>query len=89
MRLAEGGKGMASGDSAQTRMVQRELARRYIDTTMVDVRVMHGIVYVRGLLKHLRTHSEVDLEREADIIRKILRQKPGIREIIWEVGQPH
>jgi len=70
-------------------MVQRELNRRYIDTTQVDVRVIHGVVYLRGIIRTLRTHPEVDLERESDIIRKIIRQKPGIREIIWEVGTPN
>ncbi len=80
---------MGVGDAAQTRMVQRELNRRYIDTTQVDVRVIHGVVYLRGIIRTLRTHPEVDLERESDIIRKIIRQKPGIREIIWEVGTPN
>jgi len=70
-------------------MVQRELNRRYIDTTQVDVRVIHGVVYLRGIIRTLRTHPEVDLERESDIIRKIIRQKTGIREIIWEVGTPN
>lgn len=80
---------MAVGDAEQTRMVQRELNRRYVDSTQVDVRVIHGVVYMRGIMRRLRTHPEVDLERESDVIRKILRQKPGIREIIWEVGTPN
>lgn len=79
---------MGAGDAESTRMVQRELNRRYIDSSRMDVRVIHGVVYMRGTMGRLRTHPEIDLEREADIIRKILRQKPGIREIIWEVSTP-
>jgi hypothetical protein len=80
---------MGAGDAEQTRMVQRELNRRYVDSSRLDVRVIHGIVYMRGSMTRLRTHPEVDLEHECDIIRKILRQKPGIREIIWEVSTPN
>lgn len=77
---------MAVGDAECTRMVQRELSRRYVDTSLMDIRVIHGVVYMRGIMRRLRTHPNVDLERESEIIRKILRQKPGIRGVIWEVG---
>jgi hypothetical protein len=76
---------MALEDANQTRMVQREISRRYIDTTLVDVRVIHGVCYLRGVISKLRSHPDIDLEHEAEIIRKILRQKPGIRDVVWEV----
>ncbi len=79
---------MGAADAGYTRMVQRELNRRYVDTSRVDVRVIHGVCYMRGQITRLRTHPEVDLEQESEIIRKILRQKPGIRELIWEVTAP-
>jgi hypothetical protein len=66
-------------------MIQRELTRRYVDFSMVDVRVIHGVCYLRGTMRQLRSHPEVDLETEAEVIRKILRQKPGIRDVVWEV----
>ncbi|MBM3495458.1 MAG: hypothetical protein FJX72_14220 [Armatimonadetes bacterium] len=80
---------MGAGDAEQTRMVHRELNRRYVDSSRLEVRVIHGIVYMRGMMTRLRTHPEVDLEHESDIIRKIIRQKQGIREIIWEVSTPN
>lgn len=76
---------MAVEDAAMTRMVQRELGRRYVDSSRLDVRVTHGVCYLRGVLEKLRFYPEVDLEYEAELIRKLLRQKPGIREVIWEV----
>jgi len=84
--LVREGAIMAVGDAECTRLVMRELNRRYVDYSQVDVRVIHGVVYMRGLLKRLRNHPEVDLEREAELIRKILRQRPEIRAIVWEVG---
>lgn len=80
---------MALEDSQSTRMIQRQLNRRYVDSTRVDVRVMHGVCYVRGYLLRLRNHPEVDMLAEAETIRKIIRQSPGIREVIWEVETIH
>ncbi len=77
---------MGVGDAETTRLVMRELNRRCVDWSMMDVRVIHGVVYMRGIMRKLRSHPNVDLEKEADIIRKILRQRPGIREIVWEVA---
>jgi hypothetical protein len=80
---------MALEDARQTRSIQRELCRRYVDLSMVDVRVIHGVAYLRGVMQKLRTHPEIDLEQEAEIIRKVLRQQPGIRDVVWEVRARH
>ena len=76
---------MAVEDAQNTRSVQRELSRRYVDSTRIDIRVIHGVCYLRGIMAHLRSHPEVDLEHEAEVIQRILRQKPGIRGVAWEV----
>ena len=76
-------------DAEMTRMVRREISRRYVDSTHLDVRVMHGVVYLRGWLDRLRGHYEkVDLRDELAIIHRILIQKPGIRDVIVEVDMP-
>jgi len=76
---------MAMEDAHQTRQVMRELCRRYVDMTQIDVHVVAGVCYMRGVMAKLRNHPEIDLESEAEIIQKILRQKPGIRGVVWEV----
>jgi hypothetical protein len=78
---------MALQDAAVTRMVRSQIARRYVDASFLDVRVTHGTVYLRGILRVLRTHAHLDLNKEMDIISTILRGKPGVREVIWEVTQ--
>ncbi len=83
------GSAMAMEDAHQTRMVQRELTRRSVDTSKVDVRVIHGVCYLRGTISKLHTHPEVDLEHEAEIIRKVLRQQLGLRDVVWEVEMVH
>ncbi|MGQ9524491.1 MAG: BON domain-containing protein [Armatimonadota bacterium] len=74
---------MPAEDVQATRMVQRELVKRCIDTSLLDVRVSHGVVYLRGTVRRMRGY-DFDLEREMAIICTILRQKPGIREVVNE-----
>jgi hypothetical protein len=71
-------------------MVRREIGKRYVDSTYVDVRVMHGVCYLRGYIKQLRGHDNIDLGEELEVIPRILRQRPGIREVICEldIGGP-
>lgn len=76
---------MAAEDVAATRMVRQQVARRYIDASMIDIRVTHGIVYFRGIIRHLRTSPDLDLKKEMDTITSILTRKPGIREVLWDV----
>jgi osmotically-inducible protein OsmY len=76
---------MALVDAQQTRSVQRELTRRNIDASEIDVRVVHGVCYMRGTLSKLRSHPEVDLEHESEVIRKVIRQVQGIRDVVWDV----
>jgi hypothetical protein len=78
---------MAKDDAASTRMVRSQIARRYIDASLLDIRVTHGVVYLRGVIRTIRTHADMDLQKEMEIISTILRQKQGIRDVIWEVSQ--
>lgn len=75
---------MPAEDIHATRMVQRELVKRCIDISLLDVRVTHGVVYLRGTVRRIRGY-DFDLEREMAIIYNILRQKPGIRDVVSDV----
>lgn len=75
---------MPAEDAAMTRLVQREIGRRPIDSRLLDVRAVHGIVYIRGQVRRLRGH-DVNLEHEMEIIRRVLKSKPGIRDVIMDV----
>lgn len=76
---------MPAEDALMTRMVQREIGRRCIDATRLDVKAFHGVVYIRGQIRHLRGH-DVDLQVELETIGRILRQRPGIRDVIIDVN---
>lgn len=72
-------------DAEMTRSIRRDISRRYVDSTNVDVRVMHGVVYLRGRLDYLRGYENIDLREEIEIIIRILRQRPGIRDVVNEM----
>lgn len=76
---------MPSEDASMTRLVQREIGRRYIDITRLEIKAMHGIVYIRGSICRLRGH-DVDLRHELEVIGRILRGKAGVRDVIMDVS---
>lgn len=65
------------------RSVRKELARRPIDTTLAQVTISHGIVRISGQVRAMRGHV-MDLRAEMEMIARVLRQKPGIRDVILE-----
>ena len=73
-------------DSAMTREVMRDISKRPVDISNLDVHVTHGVVYLRGYIDRVRNyHEEVDLESELNIILKLLHQKSGVRDVCCEV----
>ncbi|MFN3689656.1 MAG: BON domain-containing protein [Fimbriimonadales bacterium] len=75
---------MALADVETRRMVLREINKRHLDTSRLDVQVFHGVVYLRGTVSAVRGH-DIDPKAEMEIIRRILRQRPGIRDVVVDV----
>ncbi|HEY3412023.1 MAG TPA: BON domain-containing protein [Armatimonadota bacterium] len=63
--------------------IRHEIVKRAIDSSRLEVRVCHGIVYLSGEVRELRGGAE-DLRKEMDILHQVIRGKPGIREVINE-----
>jgi osmotically-inducible protein OsmY len=75
---------MANDQKEMQLLVRRELSRRPIDCSMVEIHVTHGIVYLRGVVRAVRGH-DIDLQHEISILTTVLRQKQGIRDVINEL----
>jgi hypothetical protein len=75
---------MADDTKQMQLLVRREMARRPLDTSMVDVYVTHGVVYLRGTVRPLRGH-DIDLKEEVQHLMTVLKQKQGIRDVISEL----
>jgi predicted TIM-barrel enzyme len=68
-------------DVETTKIVRREFNRRAIDTSMADIRVSHGVVYVRGTVKAMRGGSG-DPRGEVELIARALRTRPEVRDVV-------
>jgi hypothetical protein len=75
---------MSVEDARQTRMVQREISKRNIDISMLDVHVHHGVVYLRGTVRKSRGQN-IDMKHEFNILSHILRGCPGIRDVVNDI----
>jgi hypothetical protein len=75
---------MASDQKEMQLLVRREMARRPIDTSMVEVYASHGVIYLRGVIRAVRGH-DIDLQQEIALLMTVLRQKQGIRDVINEL----
>ncbi|MFN8219088.1 MAG: hypothetical protein U0S12_03020 [Fimbriimonadales bacterium] len=71
-------------DVAGTKLVRSTFARRGIDTSRADLRVLHGVAYIRGTIGVVRGSGITDLRAETEHIARILRQKPGIRDVVLD-----
>lgn len=65
------------------KLVRKELARRPIDISLLNIQYLHGIVRLSGQVKAMRGH-EMDLKAEMELIAKILKQRPGIRDVVLD-----
>ena len=76
---------MSTENKELGKKIRGQIARRYVDASMVNVNVVGGTVYLTGVLKSLRTHATINLKDEMENISKVLRSVPGVREIVWDV----
>ncbi|NIM06655.1 MAG: hypothetical protein GTO55_09405 [Armatimonadetes bacterium] len=67
-------------DNVIGRHVRRQLNRRYVDCSKVQVRVSYGVVYLTGEMRKPRGFQGT-LKDELEIIRNILLHIQGIKEI--------
>jgi hypothetical protein len=67
------------------RISRTELTKRGIDITRADLRMSHGVLYVKGAISVLKGAAIKDLKAEVEHIRLLLRQKPDIRDVIVDV----
>lgn len=74
-------------DMHMTRRVQRELGKRVaLDTNLVTVRSIHGVVYVNGRVRAMRAVVNLSLEDEMAIVAQNIKRIPGVRDVIMEVS---
>lgn len=76
---------MANDNALVTKMVRGQIGRRTIDASQLIIQVSGGVVHFGGVLRPLRSSGNMDMQQEMNNISTILRQKPGIKEVVWDV----
>jgi hypothetical protein len=69
------------GDAILSRRVRSEIIRRELDTTKLEVRVIHGVAYLGGELRETRHNRIPDPKKEIEIIEAAITRISGIRDI--------
>ncbi len=72
---------MRQGDAILTRRVRSEFIRRELDTSRLEVRVIHGVAYLGGELGGTRANKVADPKKEMEILENIIHAITGIRGI--------
>lgn len=72
-------------DVENTKLVRRQFMRHHVDINQADVRVSHGVVYIRGVIRKQPNAPYADLRQEVERITRILRQNPNIRDVAIDV----
>ena len=68
-------------DVAATKLLRREFARRAIDISAADLRVSHGVAYVKGVLRPMKGASE-SMADMLSHISKSLRGRGEFRDVV-------
>lgn len=79
---------MAFEDAYMGNQIRHEIVKRGFDSSRIEVRVCHGVVYLTGEARTIRG-QECDLRKEMEILHHVLRGKPGIRDIVDQVFLKH
>ena len=70
---------MTSEDAEIARNVRRELGKRAINSTMIDVQVKSGNITLSGRIMHIRDDKGANLHSEIDIVMKNMTRERLVR----------
>ena len=71
-------------DVMATKIARREFTKRKVDLSTADIRVMHGVCYLRGTVKAIRGAEFPDIKLECEHIARILRTKGEIKDVVLD-----
>jgi hypothetical protein len=64
------------------RAARVEFSKRGIEIGRADLRMTHGTLHIKGTISVMRGVVVNDLKGEVELIGRILRQKPDIRDVV-------
>jgi hypothetical protein len=70
---------MTAEDAEIARNVRRELGKRPINSTMIDVQVKSGNITLTGRISHKREDRDANLRSEIDVVMKHMTRERTVR----------
>ncbi len=70
---------MTPEDAEIARNVRRELGKRAVNSTMIDVQVKNGNITLAGRIMHIREDKAANLRSEIDIVMKNVTRERLVR----------
>jgi hypothetical protein len=68
-------------DVRASKYLRSELGKKLIDVTQADVRVMHGVAYIRGVVKPV-VGGPTDLKAALQLAARGLIQKRIVKDVV-------
>ena len=72
-------------DIDATKRARREFTKHSIDISRADLRVMHGVLHLRGMVQRVKGGNYEDLKVETERIGRLLRQAAGVKDVVIDV----
>lgn len=71
-------------DIAATKMMRRELGKRMIDVNQADIRVMHGVCYIRGVVRPIKG-GPANVKAEIELLGRAMMNSKRLRDCVVDV----
>lgn len=71
-------------DKHLNKVVRSIFNKRAVDISNADVRISHGIVYIRGNVKFMKGSVPLDPEAAMAHVLRAVRAQPEVRDVIAE-----
>lgn len=60
--------------------------KRGVDVTAADIRVMHGVCHIRGVVALIPGHDVTDLRTTVQEIANLIKRMPEVRDVSIDVA---
>lgn len=78
--------GMSDEDLRASKYVRALFARRGLDVSRCDIRVNHGVCYVRGQVQKMGGVVIPDMDAEIENCAKVIRGRSEVRDVVIDVA---
>ena len=75
-------------DVRALRLARTEFHKHGVNVERADIRVLHGILYIRGYVEPQRGSMIHDMKHDMETLARVLRQKSDIREVVLDCTYP-